>query len=351
MNENQKDDQGPDKAVETKQPVQVRGQSRNALFGIILIITLALAAGGLYLAYRNRDAGLSTRTTVEGLLGSREKVSTRIKDLEMQLDQLRVQQEVTARSVQDLARELPGNNEDWALREVEFLLIIATHHLALEHNIDAALGAMQEAALRLRGLDGAALDPVREQLTGDIKRLQDQHSADASRLALSLEELAGRINKLPLAGGHKETGKTVDNLQSQTAGDKGILDALWEELRNFVIIRHEDDKQRAVLAPGQEYYLYQNLRLELESARLSLLRRDTENLHASVATLQTWLAEYFDKDDPAVADALKTMKQLSSINLTPPVPDISSSLESLRAYMRDKDETTPMDGDSGGPGT
>jgi len=351
MTENQTDDQEQEQADEMKPPVEKPRQSRNVLLGLLLIATLALATGGFYLATRNRDAGLSTRSQVEGLLGSRERASARIKDLARQVEDLHSQQEEIARSVQELASEFPGGNEDWALREVEFLLIVAMHHLELEHNIDAALNAMQEAALRLHGLGGAALDPVREQLASDIKRLQELDTADVSRLALFLEELAGLVNTLPLAGSHKGSVTAAENLQSQPGGDRGILNALWQELRNLVIIRHDDGKQRALLAPDQEYYLYQNLRLELESARLSLLRRDTENLHASVDTLQRWITEYFDGNDPGVADALKNLKQLSSINLSPPVPDISSSLESLRAYMREKDESAPTDGDNGGPRT
>jgi len=120
-------------------------------------------------------------------------------------------------------------------------------------------------------------------------------------------------------------------------------------LRNLVVIRHVEEKRRALLAPDQDYFVYQNLRLELESARLSLLRRDTENLHASVASLQEWLKEYFDKNDPAVVNVMATLQQLSSIDLEPPVPDISSSLESLRAYMREKAETSPQDEDDKGP--
>ena len=351
MNENLTDDRNKYKAGDTKQPDLTRAQPRSALFSLLLLATLALAAGGLYLAWRNRDAGLSTRATVESLLGSREMLSARIKELEIQLAQLHEQQEITSRSVQDLVRELPGSNEDWALREVEFLLIIAMHHLELEHNIDAALGAMQAAALRLRGLDGTALEPVREQLAGDMKRLQELNAVDIRGQALFLGDLANRVNSLPLAGADKGAGKNAEILPAQPAGQEGVLNALWRELRGLVVIRHEKEKQRTLLAPDQEYFVYQNLRLELESARLSLLRRDTENLHASVASLQKWLAEHFDTNDPVVVKVMASLQQLSSINLDPAVPDISSSLESLRAYMREKAEVSPQDAEDKGPQT
>ena len=130
-----------------------------------------------------------------------------------------------------------------------------------------------------------------------------------------------------------------------------MLHALWQELRNLVVIRHAEGNRRTLLAPDQEYFIYQNRRLELESARLSLLRRDTENLHATVASLQQWLKEYFDSNDPAVVNVMTTMQQLSSINLEPPVPDINSSLESLRTYIREKAGTTPQHEDDRVPQT
>lgn len=356
MNENPTDDQAAgqdnDRTGDTKESGMTQAKPRTALFGLLLIATLVLAISGLYLAYRNRDTGLSTHVTMKGLVDSVATLSARIEGLESQQDQLRERQEATSRSVQDLVSALPGGNEDWALMEVEFLLIIAMHHLELERNIDAALGAMQAADLRLRGLDSDALDPVREQLRSDMGQLQELNTVDTRGLALFLGDLANNVNSLPLAGTTAgNTGQTADELQVPPVKRKGILDALWQELRNLVVIRHEEEKQRVLLAPDQDYFIYQNLRLELESARLSLLRRDTENLHVSVASMQKWLAEYFDTNDPAVANVMTTLQQLSSLTLDPPVPDISSSLESLRAYIREKAEPSLQDEVGGGPRT
>lgn len=345
---------GPDhdRSADTKQPDMTRAQPRAARFGLLLIAMLVLIAGGIYLADRVRDAGMSTRDTLKGLRETVATLSARMEGLETQLDQLRERQELTARSVQDLMSATPGGNEDWALMEVEFLLITAMHHLELERNMDAALGAMQAADLRLRGLGGAALGPVREQLASDIVQLQELNTVDTRGLALFLAELASRVNSLPLTGATgKGAGQDADVLPAPPAKDKGMLDALWQALRNLVVIRHEAEKPRALLTPDQEYFIYQNLRLELENARLSLLRRDTENLRASVASLQQWLKEYFDMGDPVMVNVMSTLQQLSSINLDPPVPDISSSLEGLRAYMRGKAEASPQDEDDKGPRT
>ena len=60
MNENPTDDQATgrdnDRAGDTIQSDMTQAKPRTALFGLLLIATLVLAGGGLYLAYRVRDA-------------------------------------------------------------------------------------------------------------------------------------------------------------------------------------------------------------------------------------------------------------------------------------------------------
>lgn len=336
-----------------EQPDIKKTGPRTVLFTLLLVVTLLSAISALYLAYRNRYASFSTHVTQANLVATSEKLGARLEELETQIDQMRETQEATSRSLLDLTRELPGGNEDWALAEIEFLLIIATHHAQLDRNLDATLEAMQTADLRLRGLDNPALDPVREQLTRDISRLKELNGVDTAALALFLGNLANRVNSLPLAGAasvndgsSQETGVA----QGQENTRKDILDTLWRELKSLVVIKHDEEKNQALLLPGQEYFIYQNLRLELENARLSLWRRDTENLHLSATYLQKWLTEYFDTTDPVVTNVMTSLQQLSSINLDPAIPDISSSLESLRAYIREKAES-PQNTERRTPGT
>lgn len=311
-----------------------RKDSWNVWFSVLFIITLLVSGAALSLAWQNRDAGLAARSALDNALKSTARLDARLGQTEAQLAELRDAQEATARSVQDLYRELPGGSEDWALAESEFLLVIATHHLRLEHDAEAALNAMQAAELRLRGLNNPALDPVREQVATDIGRLREANTVDISDLALMLGDLTSRVNNLPLADA--EAGKKGEVIEPEQKPHKGLLGVILRELRRLVVIRHTDEKPQPPLLPGKEYFIYQNLRLELEGARLALLRRDTQNLHLAVDSAQRWLEEYFAMTDPGVMNVMSSLQQLSSVNPAPPLPDISSSLESLRAYLREK---------------
>ncbi|MEE9575237.1 MAG: uroporphyrinogen-III C-methyltransferase, partial [Gammaproteobacteria bacterium] len=121
---------------------------------------------------------------------------------------------------------------------------------------------------------------------------------------------------------------------------------LWQEIKSLVVIKRSGEVKQALLLPGEEYYLYQNLRLELESARQSVLRSDSLNLRSSIDLILTWTRRYFDTSNSAVINVMETLDKMRSVELKPELPDISSSLESLRAYIRENDSESSVADDT-----
>ncbi len=100
----------------------------------------------------------------------------------------------------------------------------------------------------------------------------------------------------------------------------------------FRVCATETTPEAAVLAPEQRYFLYQNLRLQLESARLALLNPDTDSFQHSLKTAITWLEHYFTGDE---RDAmLETLNSLAEQNIDVSIPDISGSLNWLEEYQQ-----------------
>ena len=87
-----------------------------------------------------------------------------------------------------LYQDKRGSNEDWALAEVEYLLIIAMHRLLLEEDVMTALAAMEAADLRLKDLGNPGLLPVRQQLATDINQLRSVNLADIAGMAIYLAD-------------------------------------------------------------------------------------------------------------------------------------------------------------------
>jgi len=258
------------------------------------------------------------------------------------IKQLQQKQSEQSDALASLYRDKQGDNEDWAIAEVEYLLIIAMHRLLLEGNVITALAAMEAADLRLKGLGDPGLLPVRQQLVADMNQLRAVNHADIAGMAIYLAELVDLAADLPLhseAITKENAALTADENQIDDglAADpiwKRIPRLLWQEIKSLIVIKRTEEVEQALLLPGEEYFLTQNLRLELESARLSVLRADSGNLRASVVLIQSWLRQYFDTNDSAVINVMETLDQMQAIELQPALPDISSSVETLRAYLR-----------------
>lgn len=343
-----KAEEKPDKptAVENQQSTARRRQWKPAyiVMTFMAVILLLLVAGGIYLyqqAENNRKTALLAQEKSETLESLQADIKNQLARLNGTITRLTSEQDAIKRSLSELQQQQPESNEDWALAEVEYLLIIASHRLLLEKDVDTALSAMEAASSRLQALSNPDLIPVREQITADSNRLRSVNDVDTEGLAIYLADMIERSGELPIkkpdvvlqddtdtSGGNGETSASPES------GWRHILGVFWQELKSLIVIKRSGEIRQALLLPDEEYFLLQNLRLELENARLAVLRHDTENLHASIALLLDWLQRYYDTSDAAVMNIMDTLKEMQKLELQPELPDISSSLETLRAYMR-----------------
>jgi uroporphyrin-3 C-methyltransferase len=85
-----------------------------------------------------------------------------------------------------------------------------------------------------------------------------------------------------------------------------------------------------LIAPSQQFFLRENLRMRLLSARIALLARDEKAFRADVRSARDWLQRYFDAHDRQVAAALAALKQLSETDVSIDLPEISASLDAVR---------------------
>lgn len=332
---NQGDDLKNNEVV-TEGKEKINGKS--TVFKVIIIILLAgLFYGGYHFWKELNNAKIAIEKLARDANIGLEHSNRTINKLEASIDRLAADQKSISDSFESLYKQQPGSNEDWALAEVEYLLIIAVHRLLLEQDIKTALSAMQAADLRLKDIGNPQLIPVREQLATDMNQLRSVAVVDISGLAIYLADLSSRSNTLPLksnsiAIGHHQSADKNEIDQDTSWLDFPVL--AWQELKSLLVIKRNNEVGQALLLADEEYFLYQNLRLELENARLSVLLGDTDNLRASINLINTWLRQYFDIGDTSVVNIMETLEQMSTIELGPELPDISSSLESLRAYIR-----------------
>jgi len=344
--ENQTDNANEDESGKITSDEKKPGSDQNNVFCFILLILICgLAAGGYYLwnELQQTKADITeVITNGQAQTGLTDGSLASMNDAIRQLEGKQIEQ---SDALASLYRDRQGSNEDWAIAEIEYLLIIAMQRLILEEDVTTALAAMEAANLRLKNLGNPGLLPVRQQLAADMNQLRSVNLADTVGMAIYLADMVDLSADLPLESGIIVATKDQSSADASSSDDEPVVDPfwkkvpriLWQEIKSLVVIKRSGEVKQALLLPGEEYFLYQNLRLELESARQSVLRSDSQNLRSSIDLALTWMRRYFDTSDSAVINVMETLDKMRSIELKPDLPDISSSLESLRAYIREND--------------
>jgi uroporphyrin-III C-methyltransferase len=347
-------DEVASKEIETSEKAGETAKPKKS-FSWILVILFLVSVGLVVIVYlqvdklkQNSGVLSASLAPIQLKLASMEselvESARNNRQLTSELNQLAQQQHLLSTNQEALFKRQPSDNSDWTLAEVEHLLIVAIHRIQLESNVPLALAAMQAADDRLKTNINPRLLSVRKQLRRDMNTLEAVEDVDISGLVLYLSDLVSRVGELPLKQVRvNETISSDENTgTAQNNRLEELLASIWVEIKGLVVISREGEEALATLMPEQEYFLYQNLRLQLEAARFSVLRRDTESLHTSVEIANKWLSGYFKSSDKRTANLIESLSRMAVLELNPDLPDISSSLESLRAYLKSEDISSDL---------
>ena len=107
---------------------------------------------------------------------------------------------------------------------------------------------------------------------------------------------------------------------------------LWRDLRDLVRIQNMERPELPLLAPAQAYFLRENFKLRLLSARLALLAHDEKSFHADLKAARDWLTRYYDTRAKTVANAVSALSQLHDSQIGIELPDVAASLDAVRDY-------------------
>jgi len=330
----------------------VTKKSSNKIVLILLLIFVVIFSGAFYYAFQQfkiLEEKLASTNSIEARVLT--DVDSRIKqssstflELRKKLDELATNQEMLSEAVNQPVEQQVHINEDYALAEVEHLLIIASYNLLLDHDVATALAAMEAADARLKGLSDPMVLSVRKQLIAEMNELKSLNQADLSGLGLFLSDLINRVDQLPLKENIvvEKPEVVAEKNEDQSEGIKHFFVLVWEELKSLVVITRDTEVNKARLLPDEIYFLRANLKLELANARFAVFNRDTNNLHASIGHIETWLNEYFDLSDASAKNIYDSLNKMKDLELEFPRMDISSSLESVRALIRSQDESSSV---------
>lgn len=332
----------PEQARETEQrpaPKPKKSGFFKGLWGLTLWVFLAGLAGlsvymtlDFHAAWVAKEQALAAR--VDALQAADQSLQRENEALRAQLAAADARLANMADGFSRLARQ-SDSSLDWRLMEIRHLLTAASHRLTLERDVDTALAALQMASARLGEIPDPRLAPVHGQLAADLNRLQGAAQGPSlAGLILSLSDLAKQAAALPLKPVRPAvapSGPAVAEEPETASWWRHALRALRQELKSLVVISRSGAS--AVLLPKEAYFLRQNLRLQLEAARLALLLKDGQQFQASLDACRDWLRAHFDLGDPDARAALAMLDAAAATDLERAVPSVSRSLQALENYL------------------
>jgi len=276
----------------------------------------------------DRGALKQMREQIDGLQGKLGAADARLSEFQAQSDALQA-------LYQDLAR----SRDESGVLEAEQAITLAAQQLQLAGNVPAAIAALRSAEAGLARVDRPQLLPLRKALAADLERLSALPVVDLVATNARLEQILLTVDKLPLAMDvrpQESREKPVEAAPSPWWKRTG--DEVWQELKGLVRIQRFDREEAVLLAPGQSFFLRENLKLRLLHARLALLARDQVAFRGELKAALEMLGRLFDGRDKAVQAAQATLRQLLATEVVIAVPSLNETQTAMRVLRNGKEK-------------
>jgi len=276
----------------------------------------------------SREARMAAKAANEALAD----LQTRLQALETRATDTQNQQLALTAMYQELAR----SQDERVAADIEQTLLLAQQQLQLAGNVRAALIGLEAAETRLSQLNKPQFASLRSTLARDMARLKLLPAADIEGISARLEALIQNVDRLkpesetpaqdttprpPVV--HPATIGTIDTLAK-------FSKEAWAEFKELVRIRRLDHPELPLLTPSQNYFLRQNLKLRLLTARLALLQRDEISFRADITAARDWTSRYFNRQDEVSKSFIASLEELLHAPVALKDAQISASLQAVR---------------------
>lgn len=225
---------------------------------------------------------------------------------------------------------------DWLFSEADFLLNNALRKLVLDNDIDTAVSLLKLADETLVKVNNSQANEIRSAINQDLKQLLSLSSVDQNAIMQKLSQLANTVDELQaLNVNFDETSKNNDKLSNNiTDWQQNIEKSATSFLNHFIRISpKQNSNKKELLAPNQDIYLRENIRLRLQLAIMAVPRQQNELYKQSLEAVSSWVRSYFDTNAEVTQNFLKLVDGLTDTSIYVDVPEQLKSLTLLDKYL------------------
>lgn len=357
--------------TEDREPVAPRTQtvvkkSGTGLSLLAILIALGVGGAGYYFGQQKVDEFQQKLTALEAQINNKTVVSAPAQDVKFdttQLAQLESANKATQNKIAQVeelinakSHELVGLQSqinkvsaqanaqqptDWLFSEADFLLNNALRKLVLDNDVDTAVSLLKLADETLAKVNNSQSAAIRSAINQDLKQLLSVAGVDQNAVMQKLSQLANTVDELPVLdvnfGDDQNATKLSDSLSDWAENAEKSATSF---LNHFIRIspKHGADRKE-LLAPNQDIYLRENIRLRLQLAIMAVPRQQNELYKQSLEAVASWIRSYFDTNAEVTQSFLKSVDELSEVSIYVDVPSQLQSLSMLDKYLN----RTPLD--------
>ena len=357
--------------TEDREPVAPRTQtvvkkSGTGLSLLAILIALGVGGAGYYFGQQKVDEFQQKLTALEAQINNKTVVSAPAQEVKFdttQLAQLESANKATQNKIAQVeelinakSHELVGLQSqinkvsaqanaqqptDWLFSEADFLLNNALRKLVLDNDVDTAVSLLKLADETLAKVNNSQSAAIRSAINQDLKQLLSVAGVDQNAVMQKLSQLANTVDELPVLdvnfGDDQNATKLSDSLSDWAENAEKSATSF---LNHFIRIspKHGADRKE-LLAPNQDIYLRENIRLRLQLAIMAVPRQQNEIYKQSLEAVASWIRSYFDTNAEVTQSFLKSVDELSELSIYVDVPSQLQSLSMLDKYLN----RTPLD--------
>ena len=357
--------------TEDREPVAPRTQtvvkkSGTGLSLLAILIALGVGGAGYYFGQQQVDEFQQKLTALEAQINNKTVVSAPAQEVKFdttQLAQLESANKATQNKIAQVeelinakSHELVGLQSqinkvsaqanaqqptDWLFSEADFLLKNALRKLVLDNDVDTAVSLLKLADETLAKVNNSQSAAIRSAINQDLKQLLSVAGVDQNAVMQKLSQLANTVDELPVLdvnfGDDQNATKLSDSLSDWAENAEKSATSF---LNHFIRIspKHGADRKE-LLAPNQDIYLRENIRLRLQLAIMAVPRQQNELYKQSLEAVASWIRSYFDTNAEVTQSFLKSVDELSEVSIYVDVPSQLQSLSMLDKYLN----RTPLD--------
>ena len=357
--------------TEDREPVAPRTQtvvkkSGTGLSLLAILIALGVGGAGYYFGQQQVDEFQQKLTVLEAQINNKTVVSAPAQEVKFDTTQL-AQLESANKATQDKiaqveelinakSHELVGLQSqinkvsaqanaqqptDWLFSEADFLLNNALRKLVLDNDVDTAVSLLKLADETLAKVNNSQSAAIRSAINQDLKQLLSVAGVDQNAVMQKLSQLANTVDELPVLdvnfGDDQNATKLSDSLSDWAENAEKSATSF---LNHFIRISPKYGADRKeLLAPNQDIYLRENIRLRLQLAIMAVPRQQNELYKQSLEAVASWIRSYFDTNAEVTQSFLKSVDELSEVSIYVDVPSQLQSLSMLDKYLN----RTPLD--------